>query len=112
MRPARTELLDRLMLPGHTMLMWTRKVTVIGGKAWPDDWIILRQGQKVGRAHLGPMVHSAQLWYWSTQLYPSDSGRAECLEEALTAIRAAIRTHWEDDVAPPLPTGGPPRSAD
>ena len=76
--------------------MWTRKLTVIGGQTEEDDWIILRNGQEVGRVHRATPIVGLQKMEWVTWTAPWDKGRADTLDQAIEAVRTAIRNRWPD----------------
>lgn len=78
--------------------MWTRKRTVIGGQTKDGDWTILRHKQPVGRLLPSPVIQGVQPWQWSTLTYPGAHGRADTMEQALEALRTAIRARWPDSV--------------
>jgi hypothetical protein len=85
--------------------MWTRRLTVIGGRTEPEDFVILRNGQKVGRVHRAPAT-GVQAFAWYTWSYPATRGYADTLEDGLHIVREAIRSRWPDDVTR-VPTGVP-----
>lgn len=69
--------------------MWTRKLTWPGEKA--DDWLVLRDGQTVGRVHLTTLTNpTREVWMWFKQTIPGRQGEAETLAGALEAVRVAI----------------------
>lgn len=76
--------------------MWTRKLTVIGGQTREDDWIVLRHRQIVGRLHPAPSMPHVQPWQWFVFTYPGANGRCDTMDEALEAIRQAVRARWPD----------------
>lgn len=72
--------------------MWTRKLTLIGGKTAPDDWLVLCLGQACGRVYL---THSAicetrTRWEWSALSYPGGCGPCETLEDGCRRVRDRI----------------------
>lgn len=74
------------------MTRWSRIPTRIAEEASPDDWIIVRDGWKVGRTYLRPASGGRQRWFWATWTAPARSGDRETLAEALEAVRAAATT--------------------
>lgn len=73
--------------------MWTRKRTIIGGQACPDDWLILYAGIPVARTFLGWRSNPTQeVWHWAVnaQHLTGSQGMRDTLEEALEAIRADL----------------------
>jgi hypothetical protein len=85
--------------------MWTRRPTIIGGRAAPDDVTILRNGQTVGRVHRSALTGVAP-FSWFTWSYPATRGYADTIEDGLRQVREAIRAQWPDDV-PRIPKGIP-----
>jgi len=77
--------------------MWTRRLTIIGGRTEPDDYTILRNGQAVGRVHRSPAT-GVQAFAWFTWTRPAARGYADTLEDALHMVREAIRSRWPDDL--------------
>ena len=70
--------------------MWTRKRTNIAGKTRDDDWTVLRDGEVVGRVYADQWPREESLrWQWSTLTYPSESGYAATMGEALEEVRRA-----------------------
>lgn len=88
--------------------MWTHKLTVIGGQTQEGDYTVLRAGQAVGRILPTPFIAHSQGWEWATLTLPSDNGRADSQQDALDALRAAVRARWPDSPVK-LPMAGHPR---
>jgi hypothetical protein len=79
--------------------MWTRRRTLIDGEGRPDDWIIVRRGQEIGRVYKRDLPRGeGVVWEWMTWTYPNDHGSADTMEQALEKLRAFIRSHWSDEV--------------
>ena len=78
--------------------MWTRKLTVIAGQTQEGDYTVFRTGQAVGRILPTPFIAHSQGWEWATLTLPSHNGRADTLQEALDALRAAVRARWPDSL--------------
>lgn len=78
--------------------MWTRRPTVIGGQTAPDDFVIQRGGQSVGRVCRAVALPGTRPFHWMTWTYPSANGRSETFDQALHELREAIRARWPDDV--------------
>lgn len=72
--------------------MWTRKLTLIGGKTALDDWLILCQGEACGRVYLtlSPVTAQRTIWAWAAWSYPGGNGRCDTLDEACDLVRAKI----------------------
>lgn len=69
--------------------MWTRKLTWPGERE--DDWLVLRDGQPVGRVRLTEFRNPTRtVWAWFKQTIPGRQGEAETLADALEAVRAAV----------------------
>ncbi|GGG77418.1 hypothetical protein GCM10011415_27900 [Salipiger pallidus] len=72
--------------------MWTRKRTIIAGKDDGDlDWIVLYQGEVVGRVYATKISDPDRAWQWFAQVQPVGQGFATTLEDALERLRA----HYE-----------------
>lgn len=72
---------------------WSRIPCQIDGVRRADDWIILHNGQPVGRVMLDRFPYNeAQPWVWHKQIGRGVNGREDSLEEALEALRRAVKT--------------------
>ena len=72
--------------------MWTRKKTVIGGRAADDDWIVCWRARECGRVvrvH-SPPGQTKSTWSWSAWSYPSGLGRCDTLAEGLDHVRRTV----------------------
>jgi hypothetical protein len=87
--------------------MWTRRRTLIGGRFADGDFVIMRNGQEVGRVHPSPAT-GVDPYTWYTWTYPCTQGHARDLEDALHHAREAIRSLWADET-PVVPRGSPER---
>ena len=82
---------DFTVARSHIVPMWTRKRTVIAGDVLEDDWIIMRNGEDVGRISLDEFPYNgAQHWQWASWVHPATHGRVDTLEEAQDAVRRAV----------------------
>lgn len=89
--------------------MWALKPTRIAGETIPDDMVILRHRQVVGRVHRGNDWDREPRYRWSTFTYPCNQGTSPSFAEATHALREAVRQRWPDDV-PAVPLAGAKRS--
>ncbi len=85
--------------------MWTRKLTVIGGETNPDDWMVYRGRQEVGRIHKSQTEPGGHDWGWATNTRPFFQGSGYTLDQCLHDMREAIRARWPDDL-PEVPRSG------
>lgn len=90
--------------------MWTRRRTDLPfpGQTPPDDWVVIRRGQIVGRIMEAVSRPGAAPWQWTTWTMPHDRGTADSRDDALHQLREALRRRWPDDV-PELPLAAPRR---
>lgn len=75
---------------------WVRRVTVINGQPYKDDWIISHNGRDVGRVLFTFGQNGSPNWKWSSWDIPAQSGREETFEAACDSLRRAILARKTD----------------
>lgn len=71
-------------------MRWTRRPTAIDGEIIPDDWVVLCNGNEVGRVYYAVNQPPPRSWAWGSWAATCRSGGAESLDDALDRVREAV----------------------
>ncbi|NDW32949.1 hypothetical protein [Salipiger sp. PrR007] len=92
-RPSRRAFssLDLVLFSIYLRPMWTRKRTIIAGRTDGDnDWLVLKDGQTIGRVYATHISNPTLRWMWIVQVGPTGHGYAPSMDAALDEVRRRV----------------------